>query len=49
VAQGQSRQDLWGHIGSGTLSHLCGLYMQATAAATWTFVPYRGAAAALQD
>ena len=38
-----------GHIGSGTLSHLCGLYMQATAAATWTFVPYRGAAAALQD
>jgi len=38
-----------GHIGSGTLSHLCGLYMQATAAASWTFVPYRGAAAALQD
>jgi tripartite-type tricarboxylate transporter receptor subunit TctC len=38
-----------GHIGSGTLSHLCGLYMQKTAAASWTFVPYRGAAAALQD
>jgi len=38
-----------GHIGSGTLSHLCGLYMQATTGAAWTFVPYRGAAAALQD
>src|SRR4051812_30592002 len=38
-----------GHIGSGTLSHLCGLYMQSTAGAAWTFVPYRGAAAALQD
>jgi tripartite-type tricarboxylate transporter receptor subunit TctC len=38
-----------GHIGSATLSHLCGLYMQSIADATWTFVPYRGAAAALQD
>jgi tripartite-type tricarboxylate transporter receptor subunit TctC len=38
-----------GHIGSGTLAHLCGLYMQTTTAATWTFVPYRGAAPALQD
>jgi tripartite-type tricarboxylate transporter receptor subunit TctC len=38
-----------GHIGSGTLSHLCGLYMQSIAGAAWTFVPYRGAAAALQD
>ena len=38
-----------GHIGSGTLSHLCGLYMQTTAHAKWPFVPYRGAAPALQD
>jgi tripartite-type tricarboxylate transporter receptor subunit TctC len=38
-----------GHIGSGTLAHLCGLYMQTTTAAAWTFVPYRGAAPALQD
>jgi tripartite-type tricarboxylate transporter receptor subunit TctC len=38
-----------GHIGSGTLSHLCGLYMQTTTRAKWTFVPYRGAAPALQD
>jgi tripartite-type tricarboxylate transporter receptor subunit TctC len=38
-----------GHIGNGSLSHLCGLYMQTTTAAQWTFVPYRGAAPALQD
>jgi tripartite-type tricarboxylate transporter receptor subunit TctC len=38
-----------GHLGNGTLAHLCGLYMQKTAAAQWTFVPYRGAAPALQD
>jgi tripartite-type tricarboxylate transporter receptor subunit TctC len=38
-----------GHLGSGTLAHLCGLYMQKTAAAQWTFVPYRGAAPAMQD
>jgi tripartite-type tricarboxylate transporter receptor subunit TctC len=37
------------HVGTGTLSHLCGLYMQTSTRATWTFVPYRGAAAALQD
>jgi tripartite-type tricarboxylate transporter receptor subunit TctC len=38
-----------GHLGSGTLAHLCGLYMQKTAATQWTFVPYRGAAPAMQD
>jgi tripartite-type tricarboxylate transporter receptor subunit TctC len=38
-----------GHLGNGTLAHLCGLYMQKTAAAQWTFVPYRGAAPAMQD
>jgi len=38
-----------GHLGNGTLAHLCGLYMQKRAAAQWTFVPYRGAAPALQD
>jgi len=38
-----------GHIGSGTLSHLCGLYMQSVAGVAWTFVPYRGAAPAMQD
>jgi tripartite-type tricarboxylate transporter receptor subunit TctC len=38
-----------GHLGNGTLAHLCGLYMQKSAAAVWTFVPYRGAAPAMQD
>jgi tripartite-type tricarboxylate transporter receptor subunit TctC len=38
-----------GFIGSGTLSHLCGLYLQQTIAGKWTFVPYRGAAPAIQD
>ena len=38
-----------GHLGTGTLAHLCGLDMQRTAAAQWTFVPYRGAAPAMQD
>ena len=38
-----------GHLGNGTLAHLCGLYMQTTTGAKWTFVPYRGAAPALQD
>jgi len=38
-----------GFIGSGTLSHLCGLYMQQVTGSKWTFVPYRGAAPAIQD
>ncbi len=38
-----------GFIGSGTLSHLCGLYLQQTIASKWIFVPYRGAAPAIQD
>jgi tripartite-type tricarboxylate transporter receptor subunit TctC len=38
-----------GHLGNGTLAHLCGLYMQKTLDAQWTFVPYRGATPALQD
>jgi tripartite-type tricarboxylate transporter receptor subunit TctC len=38
-----------GFIGSGTLSHLCGLYLQDTIKSKWTFVPYRGAAPAIQD
>jgi tripartite-type tricarboxylate transporter receptor subunit TctC len=38
-----------GHLGAGTLAHLCGLDMQRTMAAEWAFVPYRGAAPALQD
>jgi tripartite-type tricarboxylate transporter receptor subunit TctC len=38
-----------GYIGSGTLSHLCGLYLQQVTGTKWTFVPYRGAGPAIQD
>lgn len=38
-----------GFIGSGTLSHLCGLYLQQVTGSKWTFIPYRGAAPAIQD
>jgi tripartite-type tricarboxylate transporter receptor subunit TctC len=37
------------HNGSGGAQHLCGLELQRIAGATWQFVPYRGAAPALQD
>ena len=38
-----------GHNGSGGVQHLCGLELQRIAGASWQFVPYRGAAPALQD
>jgi tripartite-type tricarboxylate transporter receptor subunit TctC len=38
-----------GHNGSGGAQHLCGLELQRAAGASWPFVPYRGAAIALQD
>jgi tripartite-type tricarboxylate transporter receptor subunit TctC len=38
-----------GHNGSGGAQHLCGIELQRAANATWPFVPYRGAALALQD
>jgi tripartite-type tricarboxylate transporter receptor subunit TctC len=38
-----------GHNGSGGALHLCGIELQRAAGATWPFVPYRGAALALQD
>ena len=37
------------HNGGGGVLHLCGLAMQQAAGATWPFIPYRGAAPALQD
>jgi tripartite-type tricarboxylate transporter receptor subunit TctC len=37
------------HNGSGGAQHLCGLEMQRALGASWQFVPYRGAAPALQD
>jgi len=38
-----------GHNGSGSVQHLCGIELQRAAGASWPFVPYRGAAPALQD
>jgi tripartite-type tricarboxylate transporter receptor subunit TctC len=38
-----------GHNGSGGAQHLCGIQLQRAAGANWPFVPYRGAAPALQD
>jgi tripartite-type tricarboxylate transporter receptor subunit TctC len=37
------------HNGGGGAQHLCGLALQRVAGASWPFVPYRGAAPALQD
>ena len=38
-----------GHNGSGGAQHLCGIELQRATGASWPFVPYRGAAPALQD
>jgi tripartite-type tricarboxylate transporter receptor subunit TctC len=37
------------HNGAGGAQHLCGLELQRIIGASWQFVPYRGAAPALQD
>ena len=37
------------HNGVGGVLHLCGLALQRAAGASWPFIPYRGAAPALQD
>jgi tripartite-type tricarboxylate transporter receptor subunit TctC len=42
-------QVVQGHNGSGGAQHLCGIELQRAAGASWPFVPYRGAAPALQD
>lgn len=39
----------FGHNGSGGVLHLCGLALQRVAGESWPFIPYRGAAPALQD
>jgi tripartite-type tricarboxylate transporter receptor subunit TctC len=38
-----------GHNGIGSSQHLCGIELQNAIGARWPFVPYRGAAPALQD
>jgi tripartite-type tricarboxylate transporter receptor subunit TctC len=42
-------QVVQGHNGSGGAQHLCGIELQRIVGASWPFVPYRGAAPALQD
>src|SRR5262245_57411534 len=37
------------HNGGGSVLHLCGLALQRAVGASWPFIPYRGAAPALQD
>ena len=37
------------HNGAGGALHLCGVELQRVTGASWPFVPYRGAAPALQD
>jgi tripartite-type tricarboxylate transporter receptor subunit TctC len=38
-----------GHNGAGGAQHLCGIELQRITGTSWQFVPYRGAAPALQD
>ena len=42
-------QIVQGHNGSGGVQHLCGIELQRITGVSWQFVPYRGAAPALQD
>jgi len=37
------------HNGAGGVLHLCGIELQRVTGASWPFIPYRGAAPALQD
>jgi tripartite-type tricarboxylate transporter receptor subunit TctC len=37
------------HNGAGGVLHLCGIELQRVTGTTWPFIPYRGAAPALQD
>ena len=38
-----------GTVGSGTVQHLCGIFIQNMIGAKWQFVPYRGGTPAMQD
>jgi len=39
----------WGIVGSGSPSHLCGVYFQSLTGTNIQFVPYRGAGPVIQD
>jgi tripartite-type tricarboxylate transporter receptor subunit TctC len=38
-----------GTVGSGTVQHLCGVFIQRAIGVKWQFVPYRGGTPAMQD
>ena len=49
MAEGQPRQGTGGIVGAGGAAHVCGLYFQDKTGTRFPFVPYWGAAPAMQD
>ena len=45
----RSEPTTFGTVGAGSAAHLCGLYFQQKTGARFQYVPYRGAAPAMQD
>ena len=45
----RSEPTTFGTVGAGSAAHLCGLYFQQKTGAKFQYVPYRGAAPAMQD
>jgi tripartite-type tricarboxylate transporter receptor subunit TctC len=49
LVEGQSGQGDAGHPATGGLAHIAGLFLQRETGTRFQFVPYRGAAPAIQD
>ena len=45
----RSEPTTFGTVGAGSAAHLCGIYLQQKTGARFQYVPYRGAAPAMQD
>ena len=45
----RSEPTTFGTVGSGSAAHLCGIYFEQKTGARFRYVPYRGAAPAMQD
>ena len=45
----RSEPTTFGTVGAGSAAHLCGIYFQQKTGANFQYVPYRGAAPAMQD
>ena len=45
----RSEPTTFGTVGAGSAAHLCGIYFQQKTGARFQYVPYRGAAPAMQD